>query len=65
LLWGDLVTFGCEAERPAELVHSEEHDGVLLARIDELDQLRLPAGYAASIRKWASGSAVASSTGCG
>lgn len=45
-----ILTYGCAAERPAELLHSEEHDGVLLAHIDKLDELRLPAGYRASIR---------------
>jgi mutator protein MutT len=47
-----IVTFGCRAEEPSELRHSDEHDGVLLASIADLDDLRIPEGYKRSIRGW-------------
>lgn len=48
-----IVTFGCQARRPSALRHSAEHDGVVLAAVDALDQLRMPEGYKNSIRRWA------------
>jgi 8-oxo-dGTP pyrophosphatase MutT (NUDIX family) len=47
-----IVTFGCSASRPAELVHSGEHDGVCLAPVSDLDSLPMPEGYRASVRAW-------------
>jgi 8-oxo-dGTP pyrophosphatase MutT (NUDIX family) len=47
-----IVTYGCVAPQPAELRHSAEHDGVMLAPIAELDRLRMPDGYRQSIRSW-------------
>jgi 8-oxo-dGTP pyrophosphatase MutT (NUDIX family) len=48
-----IVTFGCEAQRPGELLHSDEHDDVALVPMAELSSLRLPAGYRNSIAAWA------------
>jgi mutator protein MutT len=47
-----IVTFGCSASQPPELHYSDEHDGVTLATLDELDGFGLPEGYRASIRSW-------------
>lgn len=47
-----IITFGCEADRPSDLWHSDEHDGVCLASVNALDELRMPDGYKRSIRHW-------------
>jgi 8-oxo-dGTP pyrophosphatase MutT (NUDIX family) len=48
-----IVTYGCAAaEWPATLA-SPEGAEIRLAALDELDALPLPAGYRASIRRWA------------
>ncbi len=48
-----IVTYGCmeTSEHPA--VASDEHERVEWFAIDELDVLEMPAGYMASIRRWA------------
>jgi 8-oxo-dGTP pyrophosphatase MutT (NUDIX family)/predicted kinase len=50
-----IVTYGCAAARPDGpdgLVVSDEHDGVGLFPVAELDALPLPEGYRTSIRRW-------------
>jgi 8-oxo-dGTP pyrophosphatase MutT (NUDIX family) len=47
-----IVTFGCVADQPSSLAHSEEHDGAILAPINALNSLRIPDGYRTSILSW-------------
>lgn len=47
-----IITFGCEADEPDQLRHSDEHDGVGLHPVDQLDSLIMPEGYRSSVRAW-------------
>jgi 8-oxo-dGTP pyrophosphatase MutT (NUDIX family) len=47
-----IVTFGCTAEKPDELLLSNEHDEVGVFPVSALDELVVPAGYRRSIRRW-------------
>ncbi len=49
-----IVTYGCLPEPFAELAHSPEHNEVGLFQVDEVEGLRMPAGYKNSIRRWSS-----------
>ena len=48
-----IVTYGCEATAWPEALASPEGAEVGVFSVDALDGLPLPAGYAASIRRWA------------
>jgi len=46
-----IVTYRCEAERPARLNHSDEHSAVGLFHVESLRDLALPDGYRRSIER--------------
>ena len=48
-----IVTYRCEAERPARLHHSDEHSAVGLFHVESLGELALPDGYRRSIDRFA------------
>ena len=48
-----IVTYGCRLRDGFAPVLSEEHSEFGLFAPAELDALKLPSGYAASVRKWA------------
>ena len=49
-----ILTFGCSAARPGEIVHSNEHDAVGVFPVADLNRVRLPQGYRDSITRWRS-----------
>ena len=50
-----ILTYGCTELGENDAVLSDEHQRLAWFAIDELDSLDMPAGYKASIRRWASG----------
>jgi 8-oxo-dGTP pyrophosphatase MutT (NUDIX family) len=48
-----IVTYGCKSEKMSTIVLSHEHKAVSLFAVGEIDSLRMPEGYRASIRQWA------------
>jgi 8-oxo-dGTP pyrophosphatase MutT (NUDIX family) len=49
-----ILTFGCTELRESDATLSAEHERFEWFSIDEVDSLRMPEGYKASIRRWAS-----------
>jgi ADP-ribose pyrophosphatase YjhB (NUDIX family) len=47
-----IITYGCSSPRPELLTRSDEHNDVGVFAVRGLDHIRLPAGYAGSIRAW-------------
>jgi 8-oxo-dGTP pyrophosphatase MutT (NUDIX family) len=47
-----ILTYGCFAEDPRGLSHSEEHSDVGIFGLDDLEGIVLPRGYERSIRTW-------------
>ena len=58
-----VVTFGCSAERPGELTLSDEHDDVGVFPVSAVDDLAMPEGYRASIRRWSEARSAGSPSG--
>jgi mutator protein MutT len=48
-----IVTYGCVETREREAVLSDEHSRLQWFALSELDDIAMPDGYRASIRKWA------------
>ena len=48
-----ILTYGCTEPRERAAVLSDEHHHVDWVPIDDVDSLDMPAGYKASIRRWA------------
>lgn len=48
-----IVTYGCTESREADAVRSHEHRRVAWFALADVDSLRMPDGYKASIRRWA------------
>ncbi|MGE3267822.1 MAG: NUDIX domain-containing protein [Chloroflexota bacterium] len=48
-----IVTYGCQADPRDPIARSDEHRELGLFTLDEVDTLRMPEGYKASIRSWA------------
>jgi 8-oxo-dGTP pyrophosphatase MutT (NUDIX family) len=49
-----VLTYGCMESSVAEAALSDEHNEVRWFRLADLDALRMPEGYKASIRSWSS-----------
>jgi len=49
-----VLTYGCVESSPAEAALSDEHKELRWFSLADLDALRMPGGYKASIRSWAS-----------
>jgi 8-oxo-dGTP pyrophosphatase MutT (NUDIX family) len=49
-----VVTYGCTETREHAAIVSDEHDRLEWFAVEDTDSLDMPAGYKASIRRWAS-----------